>query len=165
MKKAIELIDLLSLSMIDERVVNTLNELGLPQPVIDDNYYIDRDITVYGKESKGLDFRFEETGDYVTQGMPSLVNISFYASCGLLFPCEITMEDSYPDIVKKIGKEAPYRNKLLKKSRIWFFTREDGKPYNFSVNFNDLELTTIRGIAIAISKDSNKKNWINLEGE
>ncbi len=147
--------------MTDKRVIESIDELGLNQPVINENYYLERSIVLRGRDLVGVDFRFEEVnGD--DMGDPQLVSISFYPNCKFSFPCNMKMSDSYIELEKKLGEKAIYRNRFLKKNRIWVLRRPDENIINFSVNFLDEKLESIRGIVVSVSKPNDEDRWISI---
>jgi len=162
MKNADELIMLLGEPMDSKTVIDTLDSLELPQSSIDEHSYEDREVVVYGQETVGIDFVFEE--NILSQnGIPVLDNISFYKNYNEIVTNGLTMHVTYQNIIQKLKQKPLYMNKFLPTSRIWVFSREDGIKYFFSADFKDDALADLKSIVIGILDDKISPAWITLK--
>ncbi|MDF1880488.1 hypothetical protein JHD50_04075 [Sulfurimonas sp. MAG313] len=142
------LVELMFLSMTDNRIVETINNLGLEQPTIDEQYELDLKVRVADKDNNGITFIFKEIDGYTSDGEPCLTQIDFYNKCKIKLPYALSFDDDYKTCCKKFGKEADYIDKWMKKGRIWLKTTEEGLDFLVVVHFIDKEFSQLQRIIV-----------------
>lgn len=148
-----ELVELMFTSMSDKKMVEALDNLGVEQPVIDEQYEIDLDITVID-DNLGISFVFEEIDGLTQEGMPCLNVLSFDKEKKIALPYNLKFSYNYLECSSKLGKVADFKNKRLKNNRTWLFKNEKEIDYVFTIRFLDDELKAIKGIIVAPFNES-----------
>jgi hypothetical protein len=154
-------IDLLYLPMTDTKIINTLDSLELEQPVVDEKYYEDLDISV---DNDSIFFVFEES-DENTSGTPCLSEITLDDSSDVTPPFNIIFDDSYLDVRNKLNGDANFMNQILNQVKIWTKKREDNKAYALTVTFSDKQLSRINTISITVRTEDNSDLGAIVENE
>jgi len=147
--KAENLIDLLYLPITDNNIVNSIDELGMPQPVIDDQYYEELSVST-STSDEGISFIFREVEGISKKGNPILTSITIESFSAIKFPYGINSSDTYSIIVKKIGKEADFKHQFLQKTKYWILERKDRCKYSLAVYFEDTSFEGVEAIVISI---------------
>jgi hypothetical protein len=155
-------INLLYLSMTDTRVINTLDSLGLDQPVMDEKYYEDLDVTV---DNGLIFFVFREIEGVSENGTLSLAGISIKGSPEIKLPFTIEAEDSYPEVKEKIQRDADFMNRILKQKKVWALKRNDSRDYALSITFSDRALINIGSLTISVKDEDNSNLGAIVENE
>jgi len=151
----IELIDLL---ITDTKVINTIEKLGikLPAKIKKDTYEIDD-----YEDELGLRIGFDKKN---YDGKLLLDYIVTWKRCECKYPFNITKEDTYQQIVDKIGKPAIYSWKYAKNSRIWTFTNKNNIHYKIQVSFGDEDLATFESFMIeAFNPNDISRSYLELK--
>lgn len=145
-----EYINLFLKDMTDDKVVEAIAFLGLEQPLMDEQYEIDLDLSIIDEDNSGLSFVFEEVQGYSISGDLSLSKIEFHSkNLEILLPYNLNFNDSYDECVKKIEEKATFFSKRLKGNRSWLFKNEYGINYLFTIRFKDkINLQNINYILI-----------------
>ncbi len=120
-KTAEEIIDLMFLPLTDNKVVETLDSLGIEQPSLDEKYEMEGRIAIIDTDNSGLQFEFEELDDYDAEGEPILTTIAFDDEKRVSFPYGLHKNDSYETVVQKMGRNPDFCSKRLSFSKQWVF--------------------------------------------
>jgi len=131
------LLSLLFESMTSDKMIETIDSLGLEQPVLDEQYEMDREVVILDK-NHGLSFNFREIKECSQSGEPCLYRLSFEKSYQGSLPFGISAPDDYQQVKEKIGRKADFRDEEIATNvRIWIIETEQGKQYTFNVFFID----------------------------
>ena len=121
-KTAEEIIDLMFLPLTDNKVVETLDSLGIEQPSLDEKYEMEGRIAIIDTDNSGLQFEFEELDDYDAEGEPILTTIAFDDEKSVSFPYSLHKNDSYETVVQKMGRGPDFCLKSpMEWSKQWVF--------------------------------------------
>ncbi len=143
-----ELVELMFLPMTDIKIVEMLDSLGIEQPVLDEQYEMDLDITILDKENSGFSFSFEELDGYSSDGEPCLMHISFSDLEKTVLPFGLNKSDNYSICCEKLNGKADFIPSFGKKSKIWTIKKDENTIFNIAVHYKDTELTSIRSVVI-----------------
>ena len=151
------LLDLMFEDISSDKIIEALDTLGLEQPVLDEQYEIDRDVGILD-EKHGLGFDFEEIEGYTQNGEPCLTKLSFEKETTIAYPFGIEADDGYKDVARKIGKKADFKSDLFLNLRKWIMQSDKGLKYSVNVFFKDEE--NLKGIeAITIMYFTSEDEW------
>jgi hypothetical protein len=142
------LIELLLIPMTDDKMVETLDALGIEQPVIDEQYEMDLYISIGSKDKTGVSFRFEELDGYTQEGEPCLVKLSFNNEAKISFPFDLKEDDNYSVCCDMLGSRADYINPNMEDAKIWLKETLLGKKYTLTALFWDEDLEELRAVTI-----------------
>ena len=160
------LLNLMFEDMTSNKIIEVLDTLGLEQPVLDEQYEMDRDVGILD-DKHGLGFVFEEIEGYTQNGEPCLVKLSFGRKTTISYPFGIEADDSYEDVKRKIGRKADFKDdELFVNMRTWIMENDVGLKYNVNVFFKDEE--NLQGIDfITVMKFDpdldNEENYTRVE--
>jgi hypothetical protein len=123
--------------MTSNKVVEILDELGLEQPVLDEQYEMDLEVGILDKNN-GLGFDFREIEGYTKNGEPCLRKISFEKTYTESLPFGINSSDNYRTVKEKIGRKADFKDdKILTHMRKWVMETPKGLKYTVNIFFRD----------------------------
>ena len=159
-----KLINLMFVSMTDKKIIEIIDAIGLEQPVIDEQYEMNLDVTLDDMTNSGLIFVFKEIDGYTQDGDPCLTQIDFYHDKKIRLPFNMTFSDNYALCCEKLEGKASFHHKSVKKLKIWVKEGYKNLKYSISINFKDKELTKIKAI-VFIVYDETKVGSIYLENK
>ena len=149
MKKiqAEDIIDLMFLPVTDIKVVETIDDLGMEQPSLDDKYEMDGSISTEGSATSGITICFEAPDRNSAEGEPTTYQVDFYEEHKVDFPLGLHKDDSFETVIKKIGRQPDFCITLLDSSKKWVYPYKN-KEINYTVHFKK-NLQSINSIVIA----------------
>jgi hypothetical protein len=142
-----EIVNLMFLSMTDDKVIEMIDRLGMEQPVLDEKYEIEEVVTAGLNDDTGMFFTFREIDGLSKDGMPNLTIISFDTDKNVIFPYKLEYGDSYKACCDKLGKKADYLSDLMDENRIWRTKLKDIEC-GITLVFTDETLEKLDGLII-----------------
>lgn len=143
-----DILNLMYKSIYDDKIIETIKILGLEQPIIDERYEEDKEISILDDDNSGISLTFEEIKGWTEEGDPCLSIASMKNINNNELPYDLSFNDNYAKCVEKIGKKADFTNKRLKKSKIWLIKLENNLFCTMSINFDNTEFKQIKNLVI-----------------
>ena len=143
-----ELINLIYTPMSDDKIIEIIDTMGLEQPTVTEEYEEEKAIYVKDTDNTGIVFIFQELDDYSKNGEPYLSKIDFMKNDIINFPFNLNSTDDYTTCCKKIGKNAEFFPKRMKKTKIWLISNINNIKLNLAVHFLDNTFKGIRSIVV-----------------
>ncbi len=149
MKKitAEEIIDLISLPLTDIKVIETLDALGIEQPVLDEEYKMEGELWTEGEEKIGVAILFAESDMRRDDGEPLVEQIDFYHEEKVPFPLGLHKSDGYETVIKKLGRKPDFCIKLTPWRKQWVFPFDD-KELVYAIHFKS-NMKSIDSLVVA----------------
>ncbi len=142
-----EIVNLMFLSMTDDKVIEMVDRLGMEQPILDENYEIE-EVTKAGlHDDTGMFFTFKEIDGLSQDGMPNLTIISFDTDENVTFPYNLEYGDSYKVCCETLGRKADYYDDWMDENRIWRTKLKDIEC-GITLVFTDETLEKLDGLII-----------------
>jgi len=131
-----DLVELMFLPMSDEKIIEIIDKLGLEQPTIDEEYFIEQEISIIDEDNSGITFVFKEINGYTEDGEPCLVEINFLPNKKINLPFAIKFSDDLQTVIQKLGKKFDFNDKWSKFTKIWVKNIDEKLKYNFILLFS-----------------------------
>ena len=155
-----KLIEMFYTSMTDDKIVEIIDELGLEQPVVDEEYELYKSVSTNDTNGIGIDFTFSELEACKEDGIPCMDIISWDDDKNVKPPFGLAIDLSYDECCQVLHKNADYLNQRIKKLKIWLITYNNTK-YKIAIMFKDMDFMQIRSIVITpYTKASIKDSYI-----
>jgi hypothetical protein len=140
-----KLIEMFYTSMTDDKMVEIIDELGLEQPIIDEDYELYKSVSTNDTNGIGIDFTFSELVECSKVGIPCMDVISWDNDKTIKPPFGLSLSFSYTDTCRILERKADYTSTLIDELRTWVI---DDK-YLINIDFKTIDLTEITGIVIS----------------
>jgi len=164
-----ELIELVGLPDRDASVIALLAKLTLKRPVKDRHY--DGSSIIRVTPDGAVELFFDETPSSDKQKSGDYGPAEFYLNAIMIKKCDyisppfnISWQDSYAEITKKLNRPADFIVTVLRLPRkLWLFEHGNGK-YFLGINFDDSKELIIRGFDfVPFDSDINYSFEANVE--
>ena len=141
-----DILNLMYKSIYDDKIIQTIEILGMKQPLIDEQYEKDKEVSILDDDNIGISLTFEEIEGYTKEGEPCLTIASIKNINNNELPYNLNFNDNYNQCVEKLGKKADFVNKRLRKSKIWLIKLDNNLSCTMSINFKNTEFEEIKNI-------------------
>ncbi|WP_428737578.1 hypothetical protein [Sulfurimonas sp.] len=141
------MIELLSLSKHDKRIVEMLEELGKYSAINES-----QESTIFVPlENYGAEIMFDSKNCVTKQPTKLHLNqIKLTSQTSIKLPFDLNIGDDYQTVVKKIGQEESYKNKFMNNRLHW--DMNDGlKKYKMNINFKSTDLQELEKITLVLA--------------
>ncbi len=139
------LIKLVLSEMTSNKIIETIDQLGINQPILDEEYEVNLKVVSGNPSSDGVTLVFQEVESFRDDLV--LTKIDFYSEKKVSFPFGISPSDNYSTCCIKIGKEADYFHFKLKELNIWLL---NDKKTMLAINFLNSDLSGIVSIVASL---------------
>ena len=146
-----ELIKMFYTSMIDDKMLETIDALGLEQPLLDEEYDFYKSVSTEDPKNIGIDFTFEECED---ETIPCLAVIGWNSDKNIEAPFGLNFTLSYTECCEILNKESDYNSTLLDEIKIWIIIHNN-KKYKIAIMFDKMDLMEIMNMVISLDKDKD----------
>jgi len=140
-----DLVKMFYTSMTEDIMVETIDALGLEQPLLDEEYDFYKSVSTENPKNIGIDFTFSECTECEDKTIPCLDVISWDSDKNIEAPFGLNFTLSYADVCNCLGRKADYTSSLIKELRTWVI---DDK-YLININFETIDLIEISSIVIS----------------
>jgi len=143
-----DLVKMFYTSMTEDIMVETIDALGLEQPLLDEEYDFYKSVSTENPKNIGIDFTFSECTECEDKTIPCLDVISWDSDKNIEAPFGLNFTLSYAECCKILNKKADYLNKRIKDLKIWIITYNN-KKYKIAIMFENMDFMEIRSIVIS----------------
>ena len=128
--------ELMFTPIYDNKILNTMEELSMNIPQLDEKY--EMDLSVYTESKDGsIGFEFREIDGYSKHGEPCLTNFSIEKNYTGEVPYNISFKDSYNECCKKIGRQNDFNATKLDKIKFWIIGENNGIKILMNLRFDN----------------------------
>lgn len=148
-----ELVNLMFTSMNDDKVIEAISELGMEQPLIDEQY--ERDLFLEADSMEyGIGFEFREIDGFTSDGEPCLTYIEFKNNKKFNLPFDLDIMDSYSECSKKLNSEAKFKSEWIDEVKVWV-KEINNKMYTIAINYENDSFDKIDYLIISNFNEEN----------
>lgn len=156
-----EIVSLLHTPMTDIKMIEMIDSLGLEQPIIDEQYEIDLDVSTNYDKNTEVILTFKEIEGITSNGEPSLSQVSFKNDNNTEAPFGLSFKDDYKLCCSKLGAKANFQFKKMRGLKVWLVNGEKELVYSVAIFFKGKELDEMRSIVVTVfDKNADDKTLV-----
>ena len=148
-----KLINLFYTSATDDKMVMLIDELGLEQPVMDEDYNFYKEASTSDNNNVGVDLTFYDLKECNETGNPCLDKISWNHDNIISLPFKLKLGFTYAECIATLKKPADFQDKRNSTSKAWIIENK----YIISIHFKDKSLNKIRSAVVLAYRESDSK--------
>ena len=143
------LIKLLGSSLMDNQIIETIDALGLEQPIVDEESEFYGQTSTKDTKDVGVDLTFYNLDTCPDINIACLDKIGWSHDKTVKLPFQLKYSFSYIECCETLGKQAEYQDKRRGSSKVWVLNEK----YLLFIHFKNVNLSEKRSIVILGYRD------------
>ena len=143
------LIEMFYVSMVDDKMIEVIDTLGLEQPIIDEEYELYKSVSAKDPKNMGINLVFSECNECEDKTVPCLDVISWDSDKNIEVPFRLNFTLSYDEVCRVLGKKADYNSDLIDELKTWIIEIKDYPKYILNVMFKEVDFKDIISVVVS----------------